>query len=61
MLMKKMTGLNPIVIIASLLIGFELGGILGMVISVPVATIAGELLDDYAKAKADAEKQQTLS
>jgi len=50
-LMKKMTGLNPIVIIVSLLIGWELGGILGMLISVPIATIAGELLDDYAKSK----------
>ncbi len=50
-LMKKMTGLNPIVIIVSLLIGWELGGILGMIISVPIATIAGELLDDYAKLK----------
>lgn len=50
-LMKKMTGLNPIVIIISLLIGWELGGIIGMIVSVPIATIAGELLEDYAKAK----------
>ena len=50
-LMKKMTGLNPIVIIVSLLIGWELGGVLGMIIAVPVATIAGELLDDYARLK----------
>ncbi len=50
-LMKKMTGLNPIVIIISLLIGWELGGVIGMLISVPIATIVGELLDDYAKAK----------
>jgi predicted PurR-regulated permease PerM len=50
-LMKKMTGLNPIVIIVSLLIGWELGGVLGMIIAVPVATIAGELLDDYARSK----------
>ncbi len=55
-LMKKMTGLNPIVIIVSLLIGFELGGVLGMIIAVPLATIAGELLDDYAKAKSKEEK-----
>lgn len=54
--MKKMTGLNPIVIIVSLLIGFELGGVLGMIIAVPLATIAGELLDDYAKAKLKKEK-----
>ncbi len=50
-LMKKMTGLNPIVVLISLLVGFELGGVLGMVIAVPLATIFSELLDDYAKAK----------
>jgi predicted PurR-regulated permease PerM len=57
LLMKKMTGLNPIVIIVSLLIGWELGGILGMLIAVPLATIVSELLDDYAKSK---EKDMTI-
>lgn len=48
LLMKKMVGLNPIVIIVALMAGFELGGVLGMLISVPVATIIGELLTDYS-------------
>jgi len=56
-LMKKMTGLNPIVILVALLVGFELGGVLGMIISVPLATIIGELLDDYAKSKEELEEK----
>lgn len=51
LLMKKMTGLNPIVIIVALMAGLELGGVLGMLISVPIATIIGELLADYSKSK----------
>ncbi len=53
MLMKKITGLNPIVVIVALLVGWELGGVLGMIISIPLATIFSELLDDYAKLKAE--------
>jgi len=52
LLMKKITGLNPVIVIISLFIGAELGGVLGMLIAVPIATIAGELLDDLAKLKA---------
>jgi len=51
MLMKKATGLNPVVVIVALLAGAKLGGVLGMLISVPLATIAGELLEDLSKKK----------
>ncbi|MBI3671570.1 AI-2E family transporter [Candidatus Azambacteria bacterium] len=60
-LMKKMTGLNPIVVIVSLLIGLDLGGILGMLISVPIATIVSELLSDYAIVKNAEEKSTAVS
>ena len=50
-LMKKATGLNPVVVIVALLAGAKLGGVLGMLISVPLATIAGELLEDFSKKK----------
>ncbi|MEK7519981.1 MAG: AI-2E family transporter [Patescibacteria group bacterium] len=52
LLMKRVTGLNPVVVIVALLAGAHLGGVLGMIIAVPLATIAGELLDDFAKHKA---------
>ena len=45
----KTTGLNPIVVLMALLIGNQLAGILGMVLSVPIATVIVEILDDLAK------------
>ncbi|MEI8360668.1 MAG: AI-2E family transporter [bacterium] len=47
--MQKTVGLNPIVSIAVLLIGFNLGGIIGAMLSMPVATalsvFVGDVLD----------------
>lgn len=51
LLMKRATGLNPVVVIVALLIGAQLGGIFGMLLSIPVATVVGELIDDFAKKK----------
>ncbi len=45
-LMQKVVGLNPIVIIASLLIGLELGGFPGIILSIPVATALNVFLFD---------------
>lgn len=50
--MKKIIGLNPVIVIVALLAGAQLGGILGMIIAVPLAAILSELLDDLAKRKA---------
>jgi len=44
--MQKVVGLNPIVSIVVLLIGFKIGGIIGAVLSIPVATAAGVFLKD---------------
>ena len=51
LIIKKIVGLSPIVIILSVLIGFELGGIWGAIISIPVAIIVMELLNDVEKNK----------
>ena len=37
-LMKKVVGLNPILVILALMIGIKLGGVLGAVLAVPIAT-----------------------
>ncbi len=47
----KTIGLNPVVVIISLLVGYQLAGIPGMILSVPMATIIVEMLDDFAKHK----------
>jgi predicted PurR-regulated permease PerM len=47
----KTIGLNPVVVIIALLIGQSLAGVPGMILSVPVATIIVEMMDDFAKHK----------
>jgi predicted PurR-regulated permease PerM len=50
-IMKKAVGLNPIVVIVSMLIGFQFLGVLGLIISVPVATMVGLFLADFLRKK----------
>lgn len=47
----KTIGLNPVVVIIALLVGQQLAGIPGMIISVPLSTIIVEMIDDLAKHK----------
>lgn len=49
--MSKAVGLNPIVVIVTILIGAQLGGIVGIVIAVPVATIISIFLEDFFNTK----------
>ncbi len=48
---KRMIGLNPIIVILSLLIGFKLVGPLGLLIAVPAAAALGEFLGDISTGK----------
>lgn len=50
-IIKKIVGLSPIVIILSALIGFELGGVWGTVLAIPIAVIVMEFLSDIEKNK----------
>lgn len=49
--MGKTVGLNPVVVIIALLVGGQLAGIAGMILSIPVATVIVEVIDDMAKKK----------
>jgi len=51
-LMQKVVGLNPIISIAVLLMGFRLGGVIGAVLSIPVATAASVFIYDVFDKKA---------
>ena len=51
-LMQKVIGLNPIVSIAVLLIGFKVGGVVGAILSIPVATAVSVFLYDLFENKA---------
>lgn len=49
LVMKQAVGLNPIVSIAVLLFGFQLGGVLGAVLAIPVATSAIVIYKDWSE------------
>ena len=51
LIIEKIVGLSPIVIILSFLIGLELGGVWGAVLAIPVAVIFMEFLGDIEKDK----------
>lgn len=52
LVIKKVIGLSPIIVIISLIAGYQLVGFLGIILSVPVAAIGMEFLNDMqTKAK----------
>lgn len=52
LVVRKIVGVPPILVILALIIGAELAGFLGILISVPVAAAIMELVDDIEKKKA---------
>jgi len=46
-IMHKAVGLNPIVVIITILIGTKVGGIIGVLLAVPAATIISIFLEDF--------------
>ena len=48
---KKVVGVPPIISILALVIGAKLAGFLGVIISVPLAAVMMEFLNDYEKRK----------
>lgn len=51
LVVKKIIGVNPLVVIIALLVGYELMGFLGIILSVPLATLLMELVNDIDKRK----------
>lgn len=52
LVVRKVVGVPPILVILALVIGWELAGILGVLISVPVAAVLMEVIDDIEKKRA---------
>jgi len=50
-IMEKAVGMNPIISIVVLMIGFSIGGIMGALLSIPVATAALVIFDDIIHKK----------
>ncbi|EKD76311.1 MAG: protein of unknown function UPF0118 [uncultured bacterium] len=53
--MKQAVGLNPIVIIIALLVGYKLGGFIGIVLAVPLVAILDVFFSDFI---ADKQREQ---
>jgi predicted PurR-regulated permease PerM len=51
LILGKSLGMNPIVVIIAVLVGGQMAGILGIIISVPIAVVIVEILEDLAKRK----------
>ncbi|MES2213741.1 MAG: AI-2E family transporter [Patescibacteria group bacterium] len=60
LVVKKIVGVSPIISIIALVAGWELGGFLGLILSVPVSTALIEFFDDLERNKIEKiEKMQT--
>lgn len=51
LVVKKVTGVSPILVILSILVGYKLAGFLGIILSVPITSIIMEYLDDVQSDK----------
>lgn len=51
LVVRKVVGVPPILVILALIIGYQLAGFLGILISVPVAAAVMELVDDIERRK----------
>lgn len=51
LVVTKVVGVPPILVILALLIGAKLAGVLGILLSVPIAAVVQELFDDLDKAR----------
>jgi predicted PurR-regulated permease PerM len=50
-IMKKAVGLNPIITLAALIIGGRIGGVLGILLAIPVTIFIESILLEYLKTK----------
>lgn len=51
LIIKKVIGISPLVVVLSIIIGVELAGFLGVVLAIPTAVCLLEFLDDLEKKK----------
>lgn len=51
LVVKRVTGVPPIIVLLSLIIGFELAGFLGVILAVPCAVLLLEILNDVEEKK----------
>lgn len=50
-IMRRAVGVNPVIVIVALLIGAKLGGLIGMLLAVPLVTIIGIFMEDFLQSR----------
>ncbi len=59
LIVKKIVGIPPLLVIVALIAGYTLAGFLGVLLSVPVAAVILELITDFDKRKRRIHRAQT--
>ena len=59
LIVKKIVGIPPLLVIVALIAGYTLAGFLGAVLSVPVAAVALEFISDFDKRKRRVQNART--
>jgi predicted PurR-regulated permease PerM len=54
LVVNKVVGIPPLLVILALIIGFELAGFLGVLVAIPIAAALREFLNDYDRGKREA-------
>lgn len=60
LVVKKVIGVSPILVILSLIVGYKLAGFLGIILSVPITSAIMEYLDDVQKDKTELGEKMRL-
>ncbi|MDQ3076080.1 MAG: AI-2E family transporter [bacterium] len=60
LIIKRVVGISPLMVILSVLIGFELGGFWGLVLAIPVAVFVMELMNDIEKKKTEIRSENRI-
>lgn len=50
-LMRRAVNIHPVIIIISLMAGFEVGGVVGVILAVPVTVVVQEIIEDKLRRK----------
>lgn len=57
LVVKKVVGVSPIISILAIVVGIKLGGFLGIILAVPLATVLIEFLNDLEKRKIETQSK----
>lgn len=52
LVVQKIVGVSPIIVIIALIAGYQIAGFLGFILSVPLATVLVEVMNDFERHKA---------